>query len=76
MRSHVFAQVMRHQFEVRDESIIHTPTGAEFAPISGTADSLMVWTGEIGTRLASGEVYVYADVLAAMKTLWSELTLD
>jgi hypothetical protein len=72
----MFAQVMRHQFDIRGESIIHVPTGAEFTPILGTADSLMIWTGEIGKRLPGGDVYGYADVLAGMKALWRELTSD
>jgi hypothetical protein len=72
----MFAQVMRHQFDIREDSIIHMPTGAEFAPVLGTAESLMIWTGEIGKRLPGGDVYGYADVLAGMKTLWRELTSD
>jgi hypothetical protein len=72
----MFAQVMRHQFDIREDSIIHMPTGAEFTPVSRTAESLTIWTGEIGKRLADGDVYSYADVLAGMKALWRELILD
>lgn len=64
----MFRKVLRSQFEIKDGSVIHTPTGAEFTPVSGTPDSLLVWTGEIGT----GERYRYADVLAVMKTIWAQ----
>jgi hypothetical protein len=70
---HMYAQVTRDQFEIKDEAIIHTPTGAEFTPVVGAEDSVLVWTGEIGNRLWSGEVYQYADVMVMMKKLWREL---
>jgi hypothetical protein len=70
---HVYAQVTRDQFEIKDEAIIHTPTGAEFTPILGHAGSVLIWTGEIGNRLWSGDVYQYADVIVMMKKLWREL---
>ena len=72
----MYAQVMRHQFEIQDGSIIHTPTGAEFTPTSGSAESLTVWTGDLGRRLPSGEIYGYAEVLVAIKALWRELTME
>ena len=64
----MFRKVLSNQFEIKDGAIIHTPTGAEFTPVSGTPDSLLVWTGEIGT----GERYRYADVFAVMKTIWAQ----
>lgn len=68
-------QVTRHQFEIKDGSIIHTPTGAEFTPVIGTKESTTVWTGDIGRRLPSGEIYRYADVMAVMRTLRHETVL-
>ena len=69
----MFAQVTRDQFEIREEAIIHRPTGAEFTPVMGHAESVLIWTGEIGRRLLSGEVYRYADVMLMMKKLWREV---
>ena len=66
----MFAQVSRDQFEIKEDAIIHTPTGAEFTPVMGHAESVLIWTGEIGNRLWSGEVYRYADVILMMKKLW------
>jgi len=69
---HARTKVTRDQFEVRDDLIVHTPTGAEFTPHSKREESLLVWTGEIGRRLSSGAIYQYDDVLAVMKTVWRE----
>jgi hypothetical protein len=65
-------KVMRDQFEIKDGAIIHTPTGAEFTPVTGTLDSILIWTGEIGSILQTGERYRYADVFAVMKTIWQQ----
>jgi hypothetical protein len=70
----MYTQVTRDQFEVKDDSIIHTPTGAEFS-FAGNADSVLIWTGGIGRRLASGDAYRYAEVVSVMKTLWRDLTV-
>jgi len=67
--------VMRRQFEFKDGSIIHTPTGAEFTPVKGTEDSTTIWTGDVGRRLPSGEIYRYADVMAVIKLLRHEIVL-
>jgi hypothetical protein len=64
-----YAKVRRNQFEFKDDAIVHTPTGAEFTPVVGTKDSVIIWTGDIGSTLPSGELYCYAEVLAMMKTL-------
>jgi hypothetical protein len=71
----MYTQVARDQFQDNDEVIIRRPTGAEFTPTLGHADSVTIWTGEIGNRLPSGEAYRYADVMALMKTLWRELNV-
>jgi proteasome assembly chaperone (PAC2) family protein len=70
----VYAKVMREQFVVNDDSIIHTPTAAEFRPAYGTGDSVVVWTGDIGKRLPDGHIYRYADVLDTMKRLRREIS--
>jgi hypothetical protein len=64
--------VTRGQFQISEEAVIHGPTGAEFTPTFGQADSVTIWTGDIGNRLPSGETYRYADVLAMMRTVWRE----
>jgi hypothetical protein len=35
-------------------------------------DSVIVWTGDIGQKLPSGEMYWYDDVLYMMRTVWRE----
>jgi hypothetical protein len=62
--------VNRSQFEIKDTTVVHIPTGAEFTALAG--DSVIVWTGEIGQRLPSGDVYRYDDVLDIMRTVWRE----
>ena len=62
--------VNRSQFEIKDTAVVHTPTGAEFTALAG--DSIIVWTGDIGQRLPSGDVYRYGDVLDMMRTVWRE----
>jgi hypothetical protein len=71
----MYAKVMRNQFQVKDESIIHTPTGAEFTPVVGASESIVIWTGDIGRALPDGAVYRYAEVLAMMKNVWQETAL-
>jgi hypothetical protein len=68
----MYTKVMRNQFEIKEGAIIHTPTGAEFTPVTGTADSILIWTGEMGRLLQTGELYRYADVFAVMKTIWQQ----
>src|SRR5690348_6473336 len=54
------------------ERMIHTPTGAEFTPVTGTLDSILIWTGDIGGIMPTGERYRYADVFAVMKKIWQQ----
>ena len=63
-------QVTQTQFKIEDATVVHIPTGAEFLPQAG--DSVVVWTGNIGRALPSGEVYQYGDVLDVMKGVWRE----
>ena len=69
------AKVMRDQFQFRDESIVHMPTGAEFTRVVGNGDSMLIWTGDIGRTLPDGALYRYAEVLAMTKRLWREMAL-
>jgi hypothetical protein len=69
----MYAKVTPNQFRVKDDSIIHTPTGAEFTPVAG--ESMVIWTGDIGRALPDGAVYCYADVLAMTKRVWREVAL-
>jgi hypothetical protein len=52
----MYTKVLCAQFEIKDGAIIHRPTGAEFTPVTGTRDSLLIWTGDIGS-LHTGEQY-------------------
>ena len=71
----MYAKVMRDQFQFRDESIVHMPTGAEFTRVVGNGDSMLIWTGDTGRTLPDGAVYRYAEVLAMTKRLWREMAL-
>jgi|RhiMethySRZTD1v2_1073278.scaffolds.fasta_scaffold584375_1 hypothetical protein len=68
----MYTKVMRDQFEIKGGAIIHVPTRAEFTPVTGTLDSLLIWTGDIGSLLQSGERYQYEDVFAVMKMIWQQ----
>jgi hypothetical protein len=68
----MYTKVMRGQFEIKEGAIVHSPTGAEFTPVTGTPDSILIWTGDIGSVLDTGERYRYADVFAVMKTIWQQ----
>jgi hypothetical protein len=35
-------------------------------------NSLLIWTGDIGGILPTGERYQYAEVFAVMKTIWQQ----
>jgi hypothetical protein len=69
----MYTQVKKDQFEICDEVYTHIPTGAEFAPNPNSEGSMLIYTGNIGSRLASGELFAYAEVLYVMKTLWEEV---
>ena len=38
--------------------------------------SMLIYTGNIGSKLASGELFAYAEVLEMMKVLWEEVSRD
>jgi hypothetical protein len=38
----MYTKVLRNQFVIKNGSIIHMPTGAEFTRVSGALDSLLV----------------------------------
>jgi hypothetical protein len=37
---------------------------------------MLIYTGNIGSKLASGELFAYAEVLEMMKVLWEEVSRD
>jgi len=72
----MYTRATKEQFEIRDGVYIHTPTDAEFAPNVNSEGSMLIYTGNIGSRLASGQLFAYADVLQVMRTLWEEASRD
>ena len=68
----MYARATPDQFKITDGTVIHTPTGAEFTPVSGAPGSLMIWTGQIGAKLPNGQVFSYDDVLAMMRSFWRD----
>jgi hypothetical protein len=74
--SQMYTRVTKEQFEIRDGVYIHTPTEAEFAPNPSSEGSIVIYTGNIGSRLASGQLFAYAEVLRVMKVLWQEISQD
>jgi hypothetical protein len=55
MEGHMHTRVTRSQFEIKETTVVHTPTGAEFIPQSD--DSVMLWTGTSG-RSYPAEMYI------------------
>jgi hypothetical protein len=72
----MYTRVTKDQFEIRDGVYIHTPTVAEFATNPNSEGSMVIYTGNIGSRLASGQLFAYAEVLQVMKRLWEEVSRD
>lgn len=72
----MYTRVTKEQFEIRNGVYIHTPTKAEFAPNPNSEGSMVIYTGNIGSRLASGQLFAYAEVLQVMKVLWQEISQD
>jgi hypothetical protein len=70
----MYTRVTKDQFEIQDGICIHTPTQAEFAPNPNSEGSMLIYTGNIGSKLASGELFAYAEVLQVMKVLWEEVS--
>jgi hypothetical protein len=70
----MYTRVTKDQFEIRDGVYIHTPTEAEFAPNPNSEGSMVIYTGNIGSKLASGDLFAYDDVLKVMKTLWEQVS--
>ena len=63
----MYTRVTKDQFEIRDGVYIHTPTEAEFAPNPSSEGSMLIYTGNIGSKLASDELFAYAEVLQVMR---------
>ena len=70
----MYTRVKKDQFEIRDGVYIHTPTEAEFAPNPSSEGSMLIYTGNIGAKLASDELFAYAEVLQVMQVLWEEVS--
>jgi hypothetical protein len=70
----MYTRVTKEQFEIRDGVYIHTPTEAEFAPNLNTEGSMLIYTGNIGSKLASGELFAYGEGLQVMKVLWEDVS--
>lgn len=66
----MYAHVAADQFSRVEGSVVHLPTGAEFTPVSKSAESITVWTGAIERVIADGRVFKYDDVLRAMRSYW------
>ena len=66
----MYADVAADQFSLVDGSVFHLPTGAEFTPVTRSADSITVWTGAIERVTADGRIFKYDDVLRAMRSFW------
>jgi len=62
----MYTRVKKDQFEIRDGVYIHRPTEAEFAPNPNSEGSM--------SKLASGELFAYYEVLQVMKVLWEEVS--
>ena len=70
----MYTRVTKDQFEIRDGAYTHTPTGAEFAPNPDSEGSMLIYTGNINSKLTSGELFAYDEVLQVMKVLWEEVS--
>jgi len=70
----MYTRVTKEQFEIRNGVYIHTPTKAEFAPNPNSEGSMVIYTGNIGSKLASGDLFAYDDVLKVMKALWEQVS--
>lgn len=66
----MYADVSTDQFSLMEGSVIHLPTGAEFTPVSRSAESINVWTGNIERVTADGRIFKYDEVLRAMRSYW------
>ena len=63
----MYTRVKKDQFEIRDGVYIHRPTEAEFAANPNSEGSMLIYTGNINSKLASGELFAYAEVLQVMR---------
>jgi hypothetical protein len=72
----MYTRVTKDQFEIRDGVYIHTPTEAEFAPNPNSEGSMVIYTGNIGSKLASSDLFGYDDVPKVMKALWEQASRD
>ena len=57
-----YTPVNREQFEVRENKVIHKPTGASFVADPGIAEPKSVNWGRCGSRLPNGDDFSRAAV--------------
>jgi hypothetical protein len=69
-----------HNVHTSDDGSIRIPRGsptqAEFAPNPNSEGSMLIYTGNIGVKSASGDLFAYAEVLQVMQLLWEEVSRD
>ena len=65
-------RVSQEQFELMDDVVIHTPTGAKFTAYPGEGQPHNVNWGKCGDLLANGDDYSREDVFQCAKKLLSE----
>ena len=65
-------RVSPEQFEVKNDVVIHTPSGAKFTAYPGYAEPHNVNWGKCGDVLANGDDYRREDVYQWAKKLLSE----
>jgi hypothetical protein len=65
-------KVTRQQFEIRENEVVHTPTGACFTAYPGEKEPYRVNWGMSGSLLQNGEDYRQADVSMMARQLLAE----
>ena len=65
-------EVTRTQFEILDDHVVHTPTGARFFAYSGSPAISYENLGRAGDRLENGDDYRPEDVRAVAAQLLRE----
>ena len=65
-------KVTREQFEILDDHVVHTPTGARFFAYSGSPAISYENLGRVGDRLENGDDYRPEDVRAMAAQLLRE----
>jgi hypothetical protein len=69
-------RVMKAQFEISDEGILHKPTGCTFTPHPGNPYSGTRREGRRGSKLPNGDDYDVSQLDSMMEQLWAEYVLQ